>query len=46
MIFGVTVTIMNLDTDDEVTYRIVGDDEANIKKLDLGKLAYCPRTDR
>ena len=32
VIFGVTVTILNLDTDDEVTYRIVGDDEANIKE--------------
>ncbi|RYV00671.1 transcription elongation factor GreA [Shewanella sp. OPT22] len=32
VIFGVTVTILNLDTDEEVTYRIVGDDEANIKE--------------
>lgn len=32
VIFGTTVTILNLDTDDEVTYRIVGDDEANIKE--------------
>ncbi len=32
VIFGVTVTILNLDTDDEVTYCIVGDDEANIKE--------------
>ncbi|WP_386081826.1 transcription elongation factor GreA [Vreelandella sp. F11] len=31
VIFGVTVSLMNLDTDAEVTYRIVGEDEANIK---------------
>lgn len=31
VIFGTTVTIINLDTDAEVTYRIVGDDEADIK---------------
>ena len=32
VIFGCTVTILNLDTDEEVTYRIVGDDEADIKE--------------
>ncbi|MBZ4679739.1 MAG: transcription elongation factor GreA [Shewanella sp.] len=32
IIFGSTVTILNLDTGAEVTYRIVGDDEANIKE--------------
>lgn len=32
IIFGTTVTILNLDTEVEVTYRIVGDDEANIKE--------------
>lgn len=32
VIFGTTVTIVNIDNDQEVTYRIVGDDEANIKK--------------
>jgi transcription elongation factor GreA len=31
VIFGTTVTIVNLDTDEEVTYKIVGDDESNIK---------------
>ncbi len=31
VIFGVTVTLLNVDTDDEVTYKIVGDDEADIK---------------
>ncbi|SDM46314.1 transcription elongation factor GreA [Franzmannia pantelleriensis] len=31
VIFGVTVALLNLDTDDEVTYRIVGEDEADIK---------------
>lgn len=31
IIFGTTVTILNLDTDKEVTYRIVGDDEADFK---------------
>jgi transcription elongation factor GreA len=32
VIFGATVTILNLDSDEEVTYTIVGDDEADIKK--------------
>src|SRR6056297_4028516 len=31
VIFGVTVELLNLDTDEEVTYRIVGEDEADIK---------------
>ena len=31
VIFGATVTILNLDNDEETTYRIVGDDEADIK---------------
>ncbi|CAM3990213.1 transcription elongation factor GreA [Vreelandella rituensis] len=32
VIFGVTVELINLNTDEEVTYRIVGEDEANIKE--------------
>lgn len=35
VIFGCTVTLINLDTDDEVTYKIVGDDEADIKELKI-----------
>lgn len=31
VIFGATVTLANVDTDEEVTYQIVGDDEADIK---------------
>ncbi|WP_032109100.1 transcription elongation factor GreA [Necropsobacter massiliensis] len=32
VIFGATVVLVNTDTEEEVTYRIVGDDEANIKE--------------
>lgn len=32
VVFGATVVLLNLDSDEEVTYRIVGDDEANIKE--------------
>lgn len=32
VIFGVTVSLINCDTDDEVTYKIVGEDEADVKK--------------
>ena len=31
VIFGTTVTILNVANDEETTYRIVGDDEADIK---------------
>lgn len=32
IIFGATVTVLNLDSDEEITYRIVGDDEADFKQ--------------
>ncbi len=32
VIFGATVSLLNLDTEDEVSYRIVGDDEADFKQ--------------
>jgi transcription elongation factor GreA len=31
VVFGATVELINIDTDKEVTYQIVGDDEADIK---------------
>jgi transcription elongation factor GreA len=36
IIFGVTVDLVNLETDENVTYQIVGDDEADLK---LGKIS-------
>lgn len=32
VIFGTTLDLVNLENDEEVTYQIVGDDEADIKK--------------
>lgn len=32
VIFGATVVLVNAETDEEVTYQIVGDDEADIKQ--------------
>ncbi len=31
VIFGATIDLLNLDTNDEVTYQLVGEDEADIK---------------
>lgn len=32
IVFGATVVVMNLETDDELTYKIVGNEEADVKK--------------
>jgi transcription elongation factor GreA len=37
VVFGATVTIYNFDTDEESTYQIVGDDEADIQE---NKISY------
>lgn len=37
VVFGVTVDLINLDTDEAVTYTIVGEDEANVN---IGKISY------
>ena len=37
VIFGSTVTIINTETDEELSYRIVGDDEADVN---AGKISY------
>ena len=40
VIFGVTLMLLNLDNDEEITYQIVGDEEADIK---VNKLSvYSP----
>ena len=38
VVFGATVDLVNIDTDEEVTYQIVGIDEAELKE---GKISYA-----
>ena len=38
VIFGTTVTLFNVDTEETVTYKIVGDDEADVKEK---KISYA-----
>ena len=43
VVFGSTVTLLDLDTDEEHTYRIVGDDESDINQGLLSILAPIAR---
>ena len=45
--FGATVKLIDEDTEENKTYQIVGDQEADVKQgPDLDLLANCPRADR
>lgn len=43
VIFGATVTLIQVETGQEITYQIVGEDEANIK---IGKISYSSPVSR
>ena len=43
VIFGATVTLVNVDTDEEVVYQIVGDDESDIKNNKISVSAPIAR---
>ncbi|ASG68009.1 transcription elongation factor GreA [Francisella halioticida] len=43
VIFGSTVTVMNIDTEEETTYKIVGEDEANIDNHKISVAAPLAR---
>ena len=43
VVFGATVALLNIDTEEEVTYRIVGEDEADINAGTISYLAPIAR---
>ena len=43
VVFGATVTLLDLETDSEVRYRIVGEDEADIKQRKISVLSPLAR---
>lgn len=43
VIFGSTVTLLNLNTDQSVTYQIVGEDEADVKALKISVVSPIAR---
>ena len=46
VIFGATVTLLKSETEEEVVYRIVGDDEADIKQNMISVNSPLPAPDR
>jgi len=44
VIFGTTVTIVNAKTDESVCYKIVGEDEANIKEMKISVTSPIARS--
>ncbi len=43
VIFGVTVTMLDVDTDESVTYKIVGEDEADLKEGKISVMSPIAR---
>ncbi|MBV1905635.1 MAG: transcription elongation factor GreA [Pseudomonadales bacterium] len=43
VVFGCTVTLLNIDTDESTTYKIVGEDEADIKISKISVLSPLAR---
>ncbi len=43
VIFGVTVTLLDMETDEEITYQIVGEDEADLKQGKLSVMSPIAR---
>jgi transcription elongation factor GreA len=43
VIFGVTVTVLDLDTDQEIRYKIVGEDEADLKSGKISVMSPIAR---
>ena len=43
-VFGAVVTLMDMETDDEVTYQLLGPEEADVKKGSISVLAPLGRS--
>lgn len=43
VLFGVTVTVLDLDTDQEIRYKIVGEDEADLKSGKISVMSPIAR---